>query len=274
MPVVKYIKKEFDNLLIVSTLAKIAYEDFAGLDEKETYVLEALKRVNPALQDKSLDEISEYLEGMDEAQLLGLSNNVKGILHEIQFVEIENNDGDSITAAMFGESNHAGTDIILTDNHTGEITEIQLKATDSSSYVQDWIEEHPEGEILVTEELAAKMDLPTSGQSNEELTTSVNDFVQKVIELDNNDSLWAYIPGLPAVSIAIASYHLLRLYRKNEISFNTFKLKFVKLTGIKVAKFSFIAVLMMIPIVNVVVGAGLMFQLLYGAGTMANKYVH
>ena len=33
-----------------------------------------------------------YIVEMDEDQLLGLSNNIKGILHEIQFVEIENND--------------------------------------------------------------------------------------------------------------------------------------------------------------------------------------
>lgn len=273
MPAIKYIKKEFDNFLIVSTLAKIAYEDFEALNEQETYILEALKRANPDLESQSFEEISIYLHGMNENQLLGLSNNLKGILHEIQFVEIENNDGDSVTAAMFDQTNQAGTDIILTDNNTGEIMEIQLKATDSSSYVQNWIDNHPEGEILVTEELAEKMDLPTSGHSNEELTTNVNDFVEKIIELDNNDSLWAYFPGLPAISIAIASFHLLKLYRRDQISFSTFKGKFIKLTGIKIVKFSFIAALMMIPVVNVVVGAALLFQLLYGAGNLANKYV-
>ena len=273
MTVIKYIKKEFDNLLIVSTLAKIAYDDFTGLGEEETYVLEALKRANPALADKDLDEISDYLQEMDEEQILGLSNNVKGILHEIQFVEIENSDGDSVTAAMFDDSNHKGFDVILTDNDTGEVTEIQLKATDSESYIREWLEEYPDGEILVTEEVAENMDLSTSGQSNEELTTKVHDFVEKIIELDNNDSLWDYIPGLPAISISIASFQLLKLYRKNEISFNTFKIKFLKLTGMKVAKFSLLAALMMIPVVNVIVGAGLMFQFLYGAGTLVNNKI-
>jgi len=273
MSTIKYIKKEFDNILIVSTLAKIAYENFGSLSEKENYILQSLKRANPSLENHSTEEISEYLQGLDENQLLGLSNNVKGILHEIQFVEIENNDGDSITASMFADSNHQNTDILLTDNTTGEITEIQLKATDNSSYVQDWIDNHQDGEILITEELAEKMDLETSGISNTELTTDVHDFVDKIIELDENDELWDYIPTLPAISVAISSFYLFKLYRENKINLNTLKSKFIKLTGMKVAKFTIIAGLMMIPVINVIVGAGILFKLLYGAGTLANKYV-
>ena len=77
---------------------------------------------------------------------MGLSNNVKGLLHEIQFVEIENNDRDNVTVALFLDTNHANTDILLTVNITGKITEIQRRAID---------------------ELANKMDLETSSQSNE-----------------------------------------------------------------------------------------------------------
>lgn len=273
MPCIKYIKKEFDNVLIISTLAKIAYDRFDSLSEKENYILQALKRTNSSLKNKTNEEIGEYLQGLDENQLLGLSNNVKGILHEIQFVEIENNDGDSITASIFENSNHQNTDILLTDNNTGDITEIQLKATDSSSYVQDWIENHPDGEILITEELAKKMNLETSGLSNEELTTDVHDFVDKLIEIDENNEFWDYIPALPAISVAISSFYLFKMYSKNKISLNTLKIKFIKLTGMKVAKFTIIAGLMMIPIINVIVGAGILFKLLYGAGTLTNKYV-
>jgi hypothetical protein len=270
---IKYIKKEFDNILIVSTLAKIAYENFDSFSEKENYILQALKRVNPSLRNQTTEEISDYLHDLNENQLLGLSNNVKGILHEIQFVEIENNDGDSVTATMFSDTNHQNTDILLTDNNTGEITEIQLKATDNSSYVQDWINNHQDGEIFVTEELAAKMGLETSGISNEEITTDVNGFVDKLIELDENDEIWDYIPTLPAVSVAISSFYLFKLYRENKISLYTLKIKFIKLTGMKAAKFTLIAGLMMMPVINVIVGAGILFKLLYGAGTLANKFV-
>ena len=212
MSTIKYIKKEFDNILIVSTLAKIAYENVGSFSEKENDILQSLKRANPSIENHTTEEISQYLQGLDEKQLLGLSNNVKGILHEIQFVEIENNDGDSITASMFADSNHRNTDILLTDNITGEISEIQLKATDNTSYVQDWINNHQEGEILITEELARKMDIQTSGISNNELTTNVNEFVDKLIALDENDELWDYIPTLPTISVAISSFYLFKLY--------------------------------------------------------------
>ncbi len=273
MSTVKYIKKEFDNVLIVSTLAKIAYNNFESLSDNEKLVLQALRRTNSNLENKTIEEISDYLQDLDENQLLGLNNNVKGILHEIQFVEIENNDGDSITATMFVDTNHQNTDIILTDNNTGEITEIQLKATDNSSYVQDWIDKHQDGEILITEELAEKMDLETSEISNSELTTDVHNFLDKLIELEENDELWDYIPTLPAISVAISSFYLFKLYRESKISLKTLKIKLIKLTGLKIAKFSIIAGLMMIPVINVVVGAGVLFNLLYGAGTLANKYV-
>lgn len=273
MSTIKYVKKEFDNILIVSTLAKIAYGNSTSLNVDESYVLQALKRANPNLENQTTEEISEYLKNFDENQLLGLSNNVKGILHEIQFVEIENSDGDNFTASMFADSNHKNTDILLSNNNTGEISEIQLKATDSSSYVQDWIENNEDGEILITKELAEKMNLETSGISNKELTTDVNQFVDKLIELDENDELWDYIPTLPAISIAISSFYLFKLYRENKITLNTLKIKFIKLTGMKIAKFTIIAGLMMIPVINVIVGTGILFKLLYGTGKIANKYV-
>ena len=270
---IKYIKKNFDDVLIISTLVKISLDNFDELSEDETIILQAAKRAVPDLHNKSTAEVGAYLQEMDEDQLLGLANNVKGILHEIQFVEIENNDGDEFTATLFADTNHPDTDILLTNHITGEISEIQLKATDNSSYVNDWINRHEDGEILVTEELAQQMDLQSSGQSNAELTADVNEFVDKIVALDNDSDLWDYMPALPAISIAIASYHLFKLYKDDEISFQTLKVKFALLTGKKLAKFSVIAVLMMIPVVNVIVGAGLVFNLLYGVGTLANKYV-
>ena len=272
-PTIKYIKKEFDYLLIASTLMKIAFDNLASLDGKELDILDALKRANPNLQNLSNQEIGNYLSDLDDDQLVGLTSNVKGVLHEIQFVEIENNDGDSVTASMFTDTNHKDTDILLRDNVTGEITEVQLKATDSSSYVQDWIDNHPDGHIQVTEELAEKMNLETSGLSNKDLTTDVNSFMDKLIEMDEGDELWDYMPLLPAISIAICGFFLIKKWRNGEISFATLKIKFLKLTGEKALKFTVIAVLMAIPVVNVVVGAGILFKLLYGAGSLANRYV-
>ena len=161
--------------------------------------------------------------------------------------------------------------MLLTNQRTGETLEVQLKATDSESYVNQWISSHDDGEIWVTEEIAERMGLKSTGISNEELTADVNEFCDKLIHLDDNDTLWDYIPALPAISIAIAGYYLYLEYKKGNITFSTFKIKFIKLTGIKVAKFTFIAVLMMVPVVNVAVGASLLFSFLHNTGSFLNK---
>lgn len=267
---IKYIKKNIDNTLILSALAKLAFDNLNSLNENEQLVLQSLKRAVPDLQEKNLEQIQDYLQDLDEDQLLGLANNVKGILHEIQFVKIENEDGDDITAALFTDTNHPDTDVILTNETTGEVLEVQLKATNSESYVNNWISNHDEGEVLVTEELAEKMNLESTEISNNEITVDVNEFIDKLVKLDKDDSLWDLMLGLPAISISILGYYLFMEYRKGIISWSTFKMKFIKLTGIKIAKFTFIAALMMVPVVNVIVGSTLLFNVLYNTGTYLN----
>ena len=272
MQKINYKDFKFDNILILSTIAKVAYEDNPILSDKEELVLHAIKRANPVFNNYSISEIGEKLSEFDENQLLGFSNNVKGILHELQFIEIENEDGDNITASIFPDTNHKGFDIMLTDDDTGEIVEIQLKATDSTSYINDWFDEYPEGEILVTEEIAEKMNLKSSGVSNEKLTENTEEFVDKLIDSSDNEEFWNYLPFLPTISIAIAGYALFLRYRNSQIDFKTFKKKFIRLTGIKVAKFAVIAGLMVIPVVNVVTGATVLFLTLNSYGKLAKRY--
>lgn len=273
MSTVKYIKKNIDKTLIIGVLAKLTFGNAEKLNADDELVLQALKRVVPETQNMSIENIQEYLQGFNEDQLVGLANNVKGVLHEIQFVKIENEDGDEVTAALFTDTNHPDTDVVLTNEETGETIAVQLKATDSESYVNEWIENHDDGEILVTEEIAERMGLETTEISNEELTTDVSEFIDKMINLEDDDTLWNYFPALPAISIAIAGYYLFKKYKKGEISFTTLKNKFIRLTGIKVAKFTLIAGLMMIPVVNVVVGSALLFSLLYNTGSFLNRKI-
>ena len=273
MSKVKYIKKNIDKALVLGALAKLTFGSSETLNADDELVLQALRRAVPETQSMRLEQIQAYLQAFDDNQLVGLANNVQGVLHEIQFVMIENEDGDEVTAALFTDTNHPGTDVILTNEQTGESIAVQLKATDSESYVYDWVENHDEGEILVTEEIAERMDLESTGISNEGLTADVSEFITKIIDLDEDDSLWDYIPELSAVTIAISGAYLFQTYRKGEISFTTFKNKFINLTGMKLAKFTFISGLMMVPGVNVVVGATLLFSLLYNTGSFLSKNI-
>ena len=164
----QYLRTNLDEITIISSLVALQLEaDPSELSEENLMVLSALERATPSLQGVPIEEVRNYLASMNEDQISGIVSNVKGILHEMEFVRLENEDGDNVYAAMYESTNHPGFDVYLVDNNTGESWDIQLKATDSESYVEDWIETHPDGEILVTEELASEMGIGSSGLSNE-----------------------------------------------------------------------------------------------------------
>lgn len=267
---IKYLDNPYSDALILGALGKILFHKFSSLNTQEEVVLAAFKRANPKLAESSPEEIGAYLNELDENQLAGLANNVKGILHEVEYVSIENGDGDAVEATLFTDTNHPGTDVILTDSDLGETIEVQLKATDDEAYVQEWIEAHPDGEIVVTEELASEMNLESSGMSNEELTVRVNDFLDSMIALDRNDGLWDYFPQLPAISVAIGAFYLLKRYENGVIPKDQFKWMFLKMTGFQVGKFALISGLMMVPGVNVVVGSLLLTRFLLGSVSWKN----
>lgn len=273
MSKISYINKNFDNSIILATIAKVAFDNNITLSDDEDLVLHAIKRANQNFANLDVTEIGEILADYDENQMLGFANNVKGILHELRFIEIENNDEDSITASIFPDTNHKGTDIMLVDDETGEIIEVQLKASDNVSYINDFFEEYPNGEILVTEELANKMNLQSSGISNEELKVETEEFVDKLIESSDEDEFWEYLPYLPTISIAIAGYALYLRYKNSEIDYSTFKNKFLKLSGVKIIKFSIIAALMAIPGLNIITGATVLFLALNSYRKLFNRYV-
>ena len=263
---IHYIRRNFDAAGIVAALATVALTDDASdLDERSHAILAALRRSNAVLENAPLTEIQDYLQILDDDQIPGLVSNVKGILHEMEFVRVENEDGDSVYASFFDATNHPGTDIQLIDQYSGDTWEAQLKATDDASYVTDWIERHPDGEILVTDELAHKMDLPTSGQSNDQLTADVEDFVDRMVAGSDADDFWDYFPALSVTSIAVVVWELWRRHQKGEITRDTFKRLAARTTGIKIAKIGTIGLLLSIPVVGQVTGALLVAKLLFSA---------
>ena len=101
-----YVRDNLDEAAIISALVAIALKGGEDLSSEEYVVLAALRRSAGKFQDASIEEISSMLSEYDESQIPGLVNNVKGILFELEFIEIENNDGDSIFAYQFENTNH------------------------------------------------------------------------------------------------------------------------------------------------------------------------
>lgn len=185
-PTVRYIRTKLEEPLIIAALGHIAFSNFKNLSETDEAVMAALRRSTNSLHDATPEEISTYLRGLNDDALPGIVSNTKGILHEMQFVALENEDGDSVYASIFADTNHPGTDVQFIDTDSGATWEVQLKATDSSAYAHDWIDAHADGEILVTSELADRTGLQSSGFSNDELTHNVDSFVDKMIEDDES----------------------------------------------------------------------------------------
>ncbi len=262
----KFTKNNVDEMGIVAALLAVASSSHSSeLNEMDYSVLEALQRSNPTLADAPLEDIQLYLGNLDGSQLTGLISNVKGILHEMLFVEVENSDGDTVFASTFSSSNHPDTDVLFTDRETGEVWESQLKATDSASYAQEWINEHPDGEIFVTSELAEKMGLASSGFSNEGVTVTVTDFVDKMIDLGESSNLWSYFPMFATASVALVVYELWARYRRGELDEVRFKKLAALATGLKLAKIGFLAAILSMPFVGPVASIVLVLGLLLNA---------
>lgn len=263
-----YVRRNFDEVAILAVAAKLAFEPEPTFSESELATVSAMQRAHPQAGE-SPDELGAWLASMDEDKIDGVVSNTKGALHEMEFVRIENEDGDSVHAALFPSTNNPGYDVQFVDQSTGQIWQAQLKATDSSAYVQEWLDAHPDGEILVTQELADAMDLPSSGISNEALTARTEDVVDRLLQAGKQDDLWDYFPGLAAVSVALVVWTLFGRYRRGEITLQRFKWLAAKVTGMKAGKLALLTLAMSVPGLNVATGAALIAAMLFSAaGTL------
>ncbi len=256
---IKFIETNFDELLIIASFQSIQH-GFVNAEADEA-VLAAFKRYSSDTQD--LESVQRYLNDMSEEQISGVVSNVKGILHEMEFVRIENADGDTINAAMFPETNHNGFDVMMSNSSTGETWDVQLKTTDNKEYVEEWLEKYPSGEILLSEEIAGEMGIKSSGISNEEVTTKVESFVDQILNQGYSNAFWNLFPTLSLLSVSMVLIELYKRMKGGEISEGEFQKMATRATGLKMAKIAILTGLMCIPVLNVAVGASLVAKVLY-----------
>lgn len=260
-PQIRYIRRNFDEAAILAVATKLAFEENPQFNETEKATLAAMQRAHPQA-GVTTEELGQWLGEMGPEQITGVVSNTKGVLHEMEFVRLENEDGDAVHAALFDEANHEGYDVFFLDAETGVEWEAQLKATESASYVQDWIEAHPDGEIIVTDEIANLMGVEASGLSNADLTLRTEDVVDRLLEADRDDTIWDYFPSLAIASIGLVVWELWQRLRKGEISMSRFKWLVAKATGLRTGKVALLSLAMSVPGLNVVTGATLATRLI------------
>ena len=145
-------------------------------------VFNAVRRGYNKLQDASSDEICSYFSNLEQKELIGHINNIKGILFEQEIAETLNNQG--VSASLFELTNHPDSDLMIMDGND-IIGEFQLKATDSVSYINDTLDKNPDIPIITTHEVAQNFNdtslVIDSGINNDVLTDCVTSIVS-----DNN----------------------------------------------------------------------------------------
>lgn len=265
---IHYLRKNFDALAITTVLAKLAWNARTPqLTEADQAVLAALRRSHAELANAPLEDIQAYLQGFDEQQIVGLVSTVKGMLHDMEFVRLDHEDGDSLYAAYLDQHDHTDFDVLLADQHSGESWQLQLKAIEGTGTGKDWIAAPPEEMLLATEEIAAQLGLESSGLSTKELTQSVEDAIDVIVTAKdpNDEHFWDYFPAISVASVSLAIYELFRRYQQQEISWSEFKWMAAKVSGIKVSKIAFIGLLLGLPVVGQVTGVYLVAKLLLNA---------
>lgn len=258
----KYLKKNFDEILILGVITKITLGNFSELSIDDEPVIQALRRYKTDFNSASLEEMGEYFSKMDSESVSKAINNIQGILHEVEWVNIENSDGDSIMVGMFPETNHEDYDIWAIDSNSGEMWTEQLKATMDKSAIRDWMEEHPDGTIRVDQEMAEELDLPTTGLDRDDLRTRIEDVVEKLKDSADEDLIWDYLPALSGIAMASIIWSLYQEYKKGIISEQRFKDLVVRATGLKIAKIATLMLLLSIPVVNVITGTVIIYKLI------------
>lgn len=265
---IHYLRKNFDALAITTVLAKLAWNARTPqLTEADQAVLAALRRSHAELANAPLEDIQAYLQGFDEQQIVGLVSTVKGMLHDMEFVRLDHEDGDSLYAAYLDQRDHTDFDVLLADQHSGESWQLQLKVIEGTGTGKDWIAAPPEETLLTTEEIATQLGLESSGLSTKELTQSVEDAIDVIVTVKdpNDEHFWDYFPAISVASVSLAIYELFRHYQQQEISWSEFKWMAAKVSGIKVSKIAFIGLLLGLPVVGQVTGAYLVAKLLLNA---------
>lgn len=160
----------------------------------------------PKLQ---IEDLSNYTNN----QLTGIISNWKGKLFEIE-VRDRLNDGEIVGDLSLADGQYAtiakdatqpGWDLQIL-NEDGTIAELlQLKATNSLSYINSAFEKYPEIDIMSTSEIAdLNESLINSDISIEDLNSAIETPMQPLFEGFGDNVLDTLLPGLPFFVICLS----------------------------------------------------------------------
>ncbi len=263
----EFVQKNIDELAVISVISKLRSGEKV-ISEEENIILEAMIRSSNNITDlDSAIEFAKTTAAKGAESLMGAANNIKGIAHELIYIKTENEDGDSVFAFMPEATNYPQFDVLIVNTTTGEQKWEQLKTTTNPEHINSWIEKYPgsEGSLKVNSEMADKLGFKSSGISDKELSIDVNNFIDKLIDIDEN-ALAQIVETSPPLTIIAASfvvYGLYKRYQKKEISKKQFISMSAKITGVKAAKIVMLLSLLALPGIGQIVAVYLIASLMF-----------
>lgn len=134
---------------------KEALQEIKNTMIEQNEVFEAVRRGYSELEYANDDEILAHFSLSSPAELKGHVSNIKGILFEQEVQDKLTAEG--IDSNIFEATNHPDSDLQILENES-VVEEFQLKATDSTSYVNSTLAENPDISIIATSEVANAID--------------------------------------------------------------------------------------------------------------------
>ena len=137
------------DLLITSCLFYLKmgkFEQLQGPIGQE--FIGAIKDRYPDLEYSSTSEIAEHFSNYDIDQMIGVTSLIKGKLFERLVSKAENSDDDPWYAVLHDNESYPGSDIIFTNEETGEVLEYSIKASGNVFYLEESLSRYPDYPII------------------------------------------------------------------------------------------------------------------------------
>lgn len=219
----RYLKANRESLLDIAVAAASAQISLADAPEDlDPLLLKAIHDTNP-----SIDELTLF--GLTGQELQGAVNTAKGKYFEYLVVE-KLNQGQQVGPLLLDPGQQAvlaesmtqpGWDMRIVDERGAVVEYLQLKATDSVSYIRSALERYPDIEILATDEVAGSGLVLDSDISDEDLRAHIELGVDAVDDSLVDSFLDHFHPLLPLAAMALYEGHRLSIGQQ---SMDAFKL--------------------------------------------------
>lgn len=219
----RFLKANRESLLDITVAAasvQISVGD--GPQDVDPVLLQAIHDTNPSITD-------DRLFALDGEALQGAVNTAKGKYFEYLVVD-KLNQGQQVgplvlepgqQAVLADSMTQPGWDLRIVDEHGDVVEYLQLKATDSVSYIRSALERYPDIQILATDEVVDSGLVLDSGIADEALRAHVEMGVKAVDVSLSETFLDHFHPLLPLAAMALYEGHRLWIGRQ---SMDAFKL--------------------------------------------------